>query len=143
MSYCQQARDYYVRVTSGSLIDNNVAHTFYLAGSKNYGNMVADRAAALMMDRHNGSWTLLRLSSVLEMPEHKADLPDVIRLIEKLVGREKPYDPAYICVELMLKRGETGQMDAAVLSSKLTVTYDEKGKLRTFYDNFKPSKVRS
>lgn len=143
MNFSQQPREYYIRVTSGSLIDNNAARTFYLGGSKNFSNMTPNRVDAKMFDRHEGSYTLLRLSSALEMPEHNAGLPDIVRLIETLIGCEKPYDPAYLCIELMHKRGETGQLDAPVLSSKLSVTYDDRCLLRSFHDNFKPSKVRS
>lgn len=126
---------YAVQITSGSAIDKDVKHTFYLKNASDFTQLTEKYDEALRMPRYEATAAMLSLVTALEMPVHEEGRNHTIALLHKLVGCEKPYDPAYITFKVIEPLNTITETYCTLLSSTLSVMYNELASLRSFFDH--------
>lgn len=130
---------YAIQILSGALLSGDVKNTLYV----NHGpeRLEADPDQIIWLDdRAHAVSAMLRLADRLLMESFNPEQITTIKLLEDIIGRDKPYDPAYITLNLL----ELGwrdprfsvQSSTVVLSTIVSVAYNERVKLRCFRERY-------
>ncbi|MNM27161.1 hypothetical protein D3C81_376460 [compost metagenome] len=136
---------YVIQVLSGPLLSSGckAEHTWYLLGDE----LVTEATRAECIDSRRAAVTkMLEFADSILMDIYNEDNAAVNELVVKLAGRETPYDPICVTVNLLELTWSdprfSVQRYTLLLSTAVTIAYNDMAKLRVFRELYRPDTRR-